>query len=478
MSDLIYVSVKRWCDAGIRYLHPKSHMDFPAYMPVDYIDPLEWGLRAEDIFKRSDCGRIYTYIAIPRSKKDTIINVLSGYGTPEDGFRYKARKALINLDRVGVLHGIPDLEAQSNNPYKQMPIIYAPKFDASCLFDIRNEKITKLGYIKDEHTVSSGSYTVGGGVTYLTWAAAFTDIANLTGNLTFTQISAVTETAAHTITENLASNTLNITSTLDHKGNPNSGYITTAINNSFYISPEGPGTVNVSKLYIVKSGINQLSLLAAAVTTGFTLNIFNNLHDSKEYAGSWGIFLNDVDIIANIYNNKIWGGRYTGGGGLLIQALSASSIVENNTIYDCTGGVVNTSQAVTYRNNLILDQYTTYACWSGLTNAIGRNNCSFDTTGDDADFTGGGSGNISSITDLNEVQSVTDTDATFLDVRTDATNANDGGVAVSIAGNTAGIEGNVRPRTDGTYSQGASQWASALGGVTALFRYFKHYLRR
>jgi hypothetical protein len=474
-DNYLYICTKRWDDAGIRYLHNKSHMDFCRYLPVDYIDPLDWHLRAEDIFQRSDCGRIYTYVAIPRRWKDTIVDILQGYGEQSDGFRYKARKALINLDRIGQLHGIADLESQSNNPDKQMPIIYAPNFDASCLFDIRNKKITKFGYIKDEHTVASGSYNVGVGQTYTTWAAAFTDIATiLTGNLTFTQQSAVTETASHSVTESLAGNILTCTSALNHLGNPNSGYlISTNLSSTatvWILEQEGPGTFNINKLYFKKiSAAGAMSFfLIRNIATGCTLNINNNLFDGNGSFGNLGnaISLFDDQQGANIYNNKIWD-CYTGtAAGIGILACdAANTIVENNTIINCGsgGGIKGSDLAATYRNNLVLTP-NSGNCWNTIANAKGYNNCSTDTTGENADFTGGGSGNISSATALNEVISVTDTDATFLQVRTDATNANDGGTTPSIAANMAGIEGNVRPRKGGTYSIGASQWASASGG--------------
>jgi hypothetical protein len=60
--------------------------------------------------------------------------------------------------------------------------------------------------------ISSGSYTVGSGGNYATFNAAFADIAaTLTGNLTLTLISDVTETAGITYVGNLNGYTLKLT---------------------------------------------------------------------------------------------------------------------------------------------------------------------------------------------------------------------------------------------------------------------------
>jgi hypothetical protein len=83
--------------------------------------------------------------------------------------------------------------------------------------------------------VTAGSYTVGSGGNYATWYAALSDMYNqtLTGDLTFTQISDVTETQARgSMSPNLGGFRFTITSNSPHYGDITRGWKTTLNYNS------------------------------------------------------------------------------------------------------------------------------------------------------------------------------------------------------------------------------------------------------
>jgi parallel beta-helix repeat protein len=169
--------------------------------------------------------------------------------------------------------------------------------------------------------------------------------------------------------------------------------------------------------------------------------------------------MNDSNQGINFYNNKAWDmAEY--GFMSYASALGSATFIENNTIYNCGTGdlYLYISAGSVLKNNLFFKS-AEGSCFTRIDASTGYNNCGDDATGANANWLAG-SGNIINCTPLNEVISLDDTNDNFLVVRPDATNCNDGGVAPGIVGNTAGIEGNARPASNGSYSIGANQWLS------------------
>jgi len=165
-----------------------------------------------------------------------------------------------------------------------------------------------------------------------------------------------------------------------------------------------------------------------------------------------GVLVNAANCVAKIYNCVGCNGKIETSGYLAsfwINNCHNSSVIENctayNTITNSTGkgcGLLNTNNIdFTAKNIASFANTYDYAYGATPTAGLGSTNASkcasSDTTGSEAA--------LRSLTAATEFVSLDIASADFLKVATGATQLKNGGVAPSIAANTTGIRGNVRP---------------------------------
>ena len=443
-------------------------------MLIDFLDQRDWTEEhfVSEFTQKAFCFIKFNRILIPQLI--TGVHSINGKpnGDPANWSKYRARQIWMKFSELENNLGMPGLEADLRAKNKLVPIVDGTALDPTLFKASKDTDFTKLPPIPDLNAVSTGTfkYGSGGGDDYSTRSGAYADIANLTGPLTFQQNSAVTETATATITENLAGNTFKDESLSVHNGNPNLGHKTTysTVNiNQISIQCEGSGTFELDRLYNTRSAsCNVADLIFTAITTEFTAKIHHLLADGAnlgENAFWWG----DSTPICHMWSSKfydfkasatdIFDGNASG--------YNASTIVENIVIRTTNGNkscIDARGSSCTFRNVAVIPSGTGLG-FKDIASATGRNTASTDATNTDGSWSVG-SGNVSSITAANEFESLTDTNAQFLDLKQDGTSTLDtAGVAPAITENTKGSRGNARPGTDAVTSIGSDEWGNYAG---------------
>jgi len=409
---------------------------------IDFIEPTNYNTNKEPIgtILRNACpaGR---YIAMPKEHEADIRAIIAD---TTDKWR-------VDFNDLAVAINEPDL-ADSFQVKDRM--IVRDAIDLRTY--IKDKKDVSNPVILDRFAASIGDSSVGTAGAYATFAAAFADIANLTGDLTFTQISDVTETGTSLITEDLGGFTFTVKSNTPHNGDPTQGWVLS--NNTtgdlFSFQQEGPGVTDVYGLHIkrITEGASTQSELIYTVTisTGFTFNAHDLLLDGQTYQG--GAFrLRDADCNYNVWNCVLWDFDDTDNyGAFRCQEVNpATTKIENITINNAEIGISNTSLAVTYKNIVLFN------CNDNVyqnTNSIGTN-CATDAA--DTDFETENNP-LENLTPANEFASLDDTQSNFLDIEGSTTGSLiDAGTNAQIAADTLGIRG--RAREDGDVSIGAAE---------------------
>jgi len=402
--------------------------------------------------------KVYSIFQIDLDLKDSLPKWMAPRGNIANSINYRARSKQIFLDslekKAGYEGYVKDLRST-----KSVPIIDAQLFITKD--DFKSTAI-RGPPMPDSNAVSSGTYTVGSGGDYTDWPAAAADVANQDDDLRFDQISSFSLAAQSTFSQNLAGNTFTLSSTADHLGDPTKGNVTTyssALAIGILVTPEGPGTVNINKLFFKNSSgmsANGRYMEFSAITTGFTANVSDILFDCTNTTSNfWTFYPNDVDLILNMWNCKVWASKQIS---MLIANCASTSVIENCVI-DQTATVTTdfgfyiNSLAITLRNNVCIGATHDFYL---IASATGRNNACEGTTCEDGDFSTG-SDNTASIAPADEFSSLTNTDADYLDIKSDAPTIKTGGIAPGIAGNTAGIETNIRPDSESNISVGPHQ---------------------
>ena len=309
--------------------------------------------------------------------------------------------------------------------------------------------------------VSSGNFTVGSDGSYATVALAKADTANLTGNLTFKQISALTETANFTVDVAINGFTLTFDSNTIPSGNPNKGHKITLSGTARYvfdIKCSGAGTINVRNQYLDAGSdgiIGSLILLRVGSTFTGTMNINDNLYNGQGLRDHYVVQISDNSSVINMWNNVVWDcnirGAGAGGIAFYISTHNALSKYENNTAFNCFEGIDNTGESATYNNFLLFSNTTNIANNTGSVS----NNCGTDATNVGAATDNGA---LVKLTITHEIESTTDTDANFLKIKIGSF-LDDNGITAEISANTLGNRGNLRPGTDGNVSIGGDEFA-------------------
>lgn len=431
-------------------------------MLVDWIDPDAYKPIFSDHFQK-----VFAIIRVPRiwvpKLKDACQPSFQNSESriiPEDG---KSRSGYIDFKELQTALSMSGLEDALRGPGKVEPLDGMSISQAI----IKDAKLKIFDHILDRNAVSSGTYTVGSGGDYATWAAALADIAaSLTGNLTFNQITAVTEAGTATVATNINAFTLTLDSSTPHLGNPTGGLLVNINHNGIGLNVNGTSgpagsIINVKNLYLKRlvagsSGLDT-ALHHDCGDTDVTINWNNILIDSGGLNTS-GVRTANNSALVNAWNVISWD---TGiNAAWILSAINSSSILENCVSLDCQNGFNAGSNAVTIRNCVAFNAVNND--FQNISGATGRNNASEDATAANANWSVG-TGNTTGITPANEFVSTSDASANFMKVQAGFT-CDNGGTAVSIAGNTTGIRGNPRPGPDTLYSIGADELAEATTG--------------
>lgn len=327
----------------------------------------------------------------------------------------------------------------------------------------------------DNNAVSTGSWTVGPAKDYATWNAAVADIIDLTGDLTFMQDASIaSDGGAGAPSIDLNGFTLTCGNNSPHGGDPTVGYvtnITTNISNMIHIVQNGSdagadGMIEISDLnFRISVAVTEYKS-CVEITARDELRIHDIIvycagasSGGGDVAGIWTSCAINTSGTSNqyIWNCEVAG--YSSGTWNGIRASKAgyvvNMVVENCTVHDCVTGFDGGSSTAEFNNNLAFDCST--ACYENIASAVGNNNADDDATGEDADW-GTGANNQSSITVVNEIDSVDVTNTDYLKVLNTGV-CWDGGIAPTIPENTVGIRG------DGRYN--VSIGADEFPGATA-----------
>ncbi len=309
--------------------------------------------------------------------------------------------------------------------------------DGMLFKDILKSSETLNDPVIDVGAVSSGSYTVGSGGDYTTWALAFADIANLTGDLTFTQISNTTESATSTITENLSTYTFTCTNQAPHYGNPVCGYdINWNFDGHLFVNQagNGGGTIEMKNLMIDsltgQTGGNAAIWLDA--WNDHTCIVHDIIIKCNRDTANRGIYIDENTVAYECYNITIDGATWMG---LYTDDCNSACKFENITCVDCDINFDVNNEVATFTNCVsINDQGNAFL---DIGNATGNNNASDDASCADGNWSSG-SNNQTSITVANEFISTDETNKDFMRLKSDGV-CDTGGTSGTITGNTDGI---------------------------------------
>jgi len=427
----------------------KKHLGMKEGMPICYIDEKDWGLSLEKIMS-PDMHRIFACIQVDRKKLPFIKKMLKPLGGVKNMTRQ--RKKYIKLKTLERETGIVDLESKLRHRVTKVPLINGMGLTDDLW---KGAEGTPEGIENfDINQITAGAATIGVAGTYATWALGFADLGNLTGNLTFTQISNVVEVAATVTTENLAGNTFRNTSDWSHNGDPTRGW-RIAYNNGatglIFCEMEGPGTYIVENLYVVAGAVGNNGALVffRNIGTAFDFHLCDNLFNCNALFDQ-GVKPSSAIPVFYMYNNAIWDTANAGGIGAgfsLSLALNANSRVENNVIY----GGVRTCWDLINRAAVLTNNYGFNGGGGTFTNigaATGTNNLADNAQPIDAAWLVGVGNIINAVTGLC-VQSINDAQANFLDIVEGGT-LDGAGILNTIAARVTGIRGRVVPGPTGT----------------------------
>lgn len=381
---------------GNKITAPGKEMLAPRHlMPVGYIAEHEWGQPLERIISRH-CARCFAFVVyeqsdIPRLRQAQAPN--SFYTQQKLDHTAVPRSILDNWDDPSIPHPL----------ISKSQLLRDDHFVSSS-----TEPLALNNHKPDRNAVSAGQYTYGTGGDYATRALAYADIANLTADLTFTQISNTTENATATITETLNNHTLLDTCT-PHFGSWLLGFTSTYnINDTerILIQAEGPGNLTLTNLKLyATAGINNWRLISAdTTTTAYTLCLCHLLLDAQAYAIRH-FRIADTDILAHIYSCATYGGAHA-----VFFAPDPTSILENCTFYNCSNTGVDCSDANSNIYNCASFNNTTD--FRRIGGATGRNNASSDLTAANGNWNIG-TNNLTGLNAATQFRSTTTSDSSL-----------------------------------------------------------------
>lgn len=291
--------------------------------------------------------------------------------------------------------------------------------------------------------VTNGSYTVGSGGDYATWKAVMDDIdgQTLDGDLTFTQISDVSETVGPPLVEVTCTGyKLTFTSNNPHNGDFTKGWITTSNQRHFFYHAYTGGNVEISHLNVNKTYASAAASWFNIMYTGSGASVL--VHDCiARFATTYGLF---AEINSNngwtYYNCISIGGQFHRTGGT----------ETGRKIYNCSfyvpGNAYNSGILGNYdiQNCVVTDAPTT--CYATSQVGNGKKNASSDETGSEVA--------LHNVTAASVFRSVDPTLSSCMDIVQGGPTWQ-AGKAILVTGQTKDIRGRKLPNNRGKYSIGA-----------------------
>jgi hypothetical protein len=422
-------------------------------MPIDIHDELN---QKEPIERTLSpwVKRCYRFIQIDRRMLPKIQELLPpvGYskvlgpdGRPlKDPEKFRVRGGILPFADLATFTGKTVTELRDQNTSKD---IINGLLMPETIFK-SSQTFSPEGKILDKGSISAGSYTLGTAKDYTTIALFFADIAaTLTGALTGTIQTALTETAITSLAIALAGYGFTLTSDTEHYGDFTAGNLISlnqghdVVDGNLILincTSASPGaTLNLSKLNIKLTGAMR-GWGNTLVDVSDTANITRNWNDilinanTKQYS-------NFVIVYSSPFRGfNLVGVNSANAGLFIIMVSSTDAIIENCTFWNNLSGIQNydyaayaitniaslgnTASYLEYTYNKIAD-YNHHACASS------------DGIGD--------VGLINLVT-ADEFESLDITQSNFLKAVVGGT-LDSNGVAPSIAANTYGIRGSLRP---------------------------------
>lgn len=327
--------------------------------------------------------------------------------TKEIKEKYRARKYRIDIEALKTVSSDPMIESKLLDKNTVVETI-----DGKALTETAFLDTTKIiaEPIKDINAITSGSATVGAGKTYTTWALAWADVGNLTGNLNLQQETAITETAGAVSTVSLNGYTWVNNALPANYGDATYTGLLLTLNHTahgFSLGMEGPGTLKIHDMdgTRAQADTNKGFISTETIDAAFTAYIYRNIYDGQTTNATNGIRWEDSTPILYFYSNIFFSINnaifYCGAGGL-----NSASIIENNTCHTVTGtfSVFNVNNnGGTFRNNFGYGAGSDGVFYQ-IGSATGYNNAADDTSCADGNWATG-SGNKVSLTEANEVES-------------------------------------------------------------------------
>lgn len=321
--------------------------------------------------------------------------------------------------------------------------------------------------------ISSGSFSVGVSGDYSTWAGFWADVAaTLTGNLTGTQISDITDNTAIVKTTALAGYTLAVTSNKEHNGNFQGGWKSTMSMNlssavMWDLAPTSlvaGAVLSISKLNFINTGtITTYGLALNILTTSNTTAKINNVLYDGNSKLIHAFRTQYSSTLLEMYNCVVTRCRY----GFAFVDISASSVVENCIAYAnisepaVSYGFGNIAdRAYTLRNCISASNSKQYVAGATPSTGLGNTNAISCASSDSSSS----KTVVSDMVAANEFVSISILTLGFLQLKPTSV-LNFMGVAPTISGNTTGIRGNARPAQANVWSIGADEQGSAIASL-------------
>lgn len=406
---------------------------------IDYVDPAEWKVHPDSIFK--NINNAFKYMPVPREQKKDFEKFVQ-----DTTGKYRVDYRLME-SWIGDKSFIKDFHSGKSAIILPKNIDYKPL--------VKDKKNVKNPKIRDRFAWSIGDSTIGSGGDYATIALWIADAAaTLTGNAKGTVISDVTESATANFTENISTYNLTLDSNVPNDGNPNSGWVISCNNaaaHGIVFNYSGSGDIEIRDLTFKitasdAGGFAQIVLSNTTTATG-DFRIRDCIFDGNGTDGR-AIDLGDNSPTIELFNLVVHN-HDVAQQAFQFTSTSGSMTIENITFYDCVVAIDNNNQTQSYNN---------IAFFSCGTNIRDVTNSTSNYCATDKASVGAGTNNNAqvSLTVANEVVSITDTHADFMRAKVGGT-IDSNGTTVSIDSNTAGIRGNARP-TGTNYSIGADQY--------------------
>lgn len=381
-------------------------------MVIDYIDEDEWGVD----FKFSDwTKKCFAVVEVDRSLKPSLSAMLKEHDTTLTESRDRTNR--IELSDLAGLVGDADLEDKWRSKSDIVPIVDARGKRFTDIVKPTADYDYKVGMM-DLNAVASGSYTIGSGAqNYATISAFEADLANpLTGDITGTLETAITQTAICIFNTSYATYTCRITSDTPTYGDITAGHLVTGnFDDQIFGITGTTGTLQFDSFRFIQTAAQPGGQRRFIRCNSTKTLIMRDLYiDGNSILNHFIYFLDNGT--ANIYNccffDLLSGACESGGGP------HAGQNFYNNFVYNCENGFdFNDGTGICY-SNISFD--------SGTADYVDGGNMTIANCADSDSTLPAGSGNKRGLTAAAEVET-TSTEANFGHPLSNAVNVAKGG---------------------------------------------------